>query len=732
MPSDSLRMLRWLLVFIAMATAAGMGIEATRVAEHSFYGMSERGDEVALVSPGGPADRAGLRPRDRLLEINGTKVEGHSDPLPLERSAKPHPVRLLVERGAQRFETVLEPTRLPGSEQAWQLAHFLIAILTLLVGTIVYSRKPTRLTTVFFGICLALGVLLFHPWTPPSAWGERLGVTMVDISSILLPGLLLHFFLLFPYERTAVARRPGILAAVYGPGVILFFLASIPAERYARLGVDGAAIRAATEIGFALNVIVPVVIAIVLFVRTYRASPLPSVRRKLKVTLWGTLLGLCPILLVVLVRSLWPSLRLPGDRLATLMIFFLPASFGYAIVRHGVFEIEFIVKRSLVYSGLTSLFALAYFVAYFVLARLLRDVHTLQPQVWSLLVVLFVLLVMSPIRSRIQDRFDRWIYPDRYDTQRALRESALQFREARSPEELGPAVLHALKTLLGVEQAALFRPAGESFVMSSSIGVLNANVEPPRFGRLLIEPLFRIGAPMLRGDLEAELPYGFLPRSDLDALRRVQAKVLVPLLSGGQRLGILVLGERTFGEAYSSPDLLLLEGLAAQATLALENALLMKASEGRESERREMAMAHSLQQQLLPHSLPKLASLEIAARNLPCDAVGGDYYDLIETRNGGREPHLTFAIGDVSGKGVPAALLMANVQASFRAEASIGRPPNEVLAAINRRLCAIERPERFVSLFCAQLDPDRRTISFANAGHPAPVLLRASGVIDRL
>ena len=99
--------------------------------------------------------------------------------------------------------------------------------------------------------------------------------------------------------------------------------------------------------------------------------------------------------------------------------------------------------------------------------------------------------------------------------------------------------------------------------------------------------------------------------------------------------------------------------------------------------------------------------------------------------NGGGA-RLLFAIGDVAGHGVPAALLMASVQATLRAEAHAGRSPNHVLGTLNTRLCAIQRPERFVSLFCAELDPGRRCLRYANGGHLYPILVRAHGSIERL
>jgi sigma-B regulation protein RsbU (phosphoserine phosphatase) len=143
---------------------------------------------------------------------------------------------------------------------------------------------------------------------------------------------------------------------------------------------------------------------------------------------------------------------------------------------------------------------------------------------------------------------------------------------------------------------------------------------------------------------------------------------------------------------------------------------------------RELQIAHALQRQLLPHEPPQLPGIEISAATLPCQEVGGDYYDYVQTS----DDRIAIAIGDVSGKGVPAALLMANVQALFRAEARGAAEPDQVLDQMNQRLCEIGQPERFVSFFCALLDPARRELRYSGAGHPPPLLVRSDGSIHHL
>lgn len=734
-----MRILCFAGALLSLVTAAAMMYRATRLSSEPYLGMSEREVVVALVTPHGPADRAGLIEGDRIRSIEGIPVERLVNPSAVLRLHGPdRPVRLEIERAGKTLPVALSPERLPLGVFVWKLAHAGVALATLLVGTLVLLRKAGRLTLVFFGICLALATLLFRPAVLPGQFGLTLDAVGAQVLSALLPGLLLHFFLLFPYERAALQRHPAVHVLPYLPGLALLVLDRLNGPVQSGLGLDGEQFGAAVDTIGGFYALAALIGSVILFAQAYRQSPLPTIRQKLRVTLGGTLLGLLPLLLVLTLHTVRPDLNVPGDQAATLMVFFLPASFGYAILRHGIFEIEFIVKRSLVYSGMTAGIILAYFVAYFVLHALLHNVTDVDEGLGKFLAVGVAVLLLSPLRGRIQDKLDRWVYPDRYEYRRALRETGLLLREATGTGTVEQALLQAIRLLLGVERAGLFRRTEDdgTFVLTAQLerseilgGTQDEPARPrPTLGRLLADPLFRTAAPSRRGDLEAELPYGFLPQGDLQALEQFEAQVLIPLASGTRRLGILVLGHRRFNEPYSPPDLELLDGYQAQAVLALENAFFQAENAGRAVLVREMEVARALQQQLLPQRLPKLACFELAASNIPCREIGGDYFDILQS---GSED-LTLAIGDVSGKGVPAALLMANVQATFRAEVASGRRPHEVLERMNRRLCGIESPDRFVSFFCGKLDLAHRLFAYANAGHLHPMLIRNDGTVDRL
>jgi serine phosphatase RsbU (regulator of sigma subunit)/anti-sigma regulatory factor (Ser/Thr protein kinase) len=214
------------------------------------------------------------------------------------------------------------------------------------------------------------------------------------------------------------------------------------------------------------------------------------------------------------------------------------------------------------------------------------------------------------------------------------------------------------------------------------------------------------------------------------ALREAGVALVVPLVSQGELIGTLNLGPRLSEQDYSTDDRRLLTTLAAQAAPAIRVAQLVReqAQEAAERERleQEMRVATLIQQQFLPRVLPNLPQWQIAAYYGPARAVGGDFYDFIEM-SGGR---IGIAVGDVTDKGVPAALVMARTHSILRAEASRSDSPGEILARANALLVP-EMPARmFVTCLFAILDPETGRIVMANAGHNLPYIRTDAGVVE--
>jgi serine phosphatase RsbU (regulator of sigma subunit)/anti-sigma regulatory factor (Ser/Thr protein kinase) len=216
----------------------------------------------------------------------------------------------------------------------------------------------------------------------------------------------------------------------------------------------------------------------------------------------------------------------------------------------------------------------------------------------------------------------------------------------------------------------------------------------------------------------------------LDQLRAAGVALVVPLVTQGELIGTLNLGPRLSEQDYSSDDKRLLATLAAQAAPAIRVAQLVReqAAEAAERERyaQEMKVAQLIQQQFLPRQLPKLPEWQVAAYYGPARVVGGDFYDFIDLDEG----RIGLVVGDVTDKGVPAALLMARTHSILRAEAPRLVAPGAVLARANDLLAA-EMPERmFVTCLYMVLEPATGRVVYANAGHNLPYVRTADGVVE--
>jgi sigma-B regulation protein RsbU (phosphoserine phosphatase) len=196
-----------------------------------------------------------------------------------------------------------------------------------------------------------------------------------------------------------------------------------------------------------------------------------------------------------------------------------------------------------------------------------------------------------------------------------------------------------------------------------------------------------------------------------------RSELAVPLIYKDKIVGVLDL-EHTKRNFFTDDHQRTITTLAAQIAIALENARLYEeiAKQERRLER-DMAMARELQFRLLPHALPKLANLEVAAKFAPARAIGGDLYDFVNYS----QSRTAIVIGDVSGKGAPAAIFAALVSGILRSHAPIEPSPSEMLAALNYSLGERKIEAQYVSLIYAVWDDTNRTLQVANSGLPRPM-----------
>ncbi len=236
--------------------------------------------------------------------------------------------------------------------------------------------------------------------------------------------------------------------------------------------------------------------------------------------------------------------------------------------------------------------------------------------------------------------------------------------------------------------------------------------------------MLRHRSPLLINDLGSD------PRFATGAgdIFSVHSLLCVPMVSKGRMTGLLAVFNKKAETGFSQDDQRLLSIIASESGQVIENARLAEKEMALVRVQEELHLAQEMQNHLLPKEPPRLAGYDIAGRSVPAKEVGGDYFDFLEVD----EKRLVFCLGDVSGKGLPAALLMANLQASVRSQAIAGTSVTACLERANSLLFRNTSPEKFATLFFGCLDTIVHIVHYCNAGHNYPLLLRAGGETQRL
>ena len=205
--------------------------------------------------------------------------------------------------------------------------------------------------------------------------------------------------------------------------------------------------------------------------------------------------------------------------------------------------------------------------------------------------------------------------------------------------------------------------------------------------------------------------------------------MLVPLRFHGEIFGVLAVTNKKDGSSFMASELSLLEALGEQAAFSIYSARLNALVREKQRIDRDLEIAHDIQRLLLPDSFPSISSVDVCAMNLPAQQVGGDYYDFIKV-----DPdHWGFVIADVSGKGVPGALMMTMCRSALRTKAPGNLSPSHVLSEVNRIICPDIKDDLFITITYAVLNAQTRQFVFARAGHEPVLVCRAdNGQIESL
>ena len=699
------------------------------------------------VAPGSPASRAGLKVGDHILAVNGYPQHVMTVAPAIARGKPGDVVTLRVERPGveQPFDislTLQASESRPRPTTAQWVALALIdcyPLPFLVVGLLVLflrleDRNAWLLALLFAGFIAAAPVSFLEGVFSPFL--RRFMLSLMILLGAVLPSTFYWFFATFPISSPLNRRWPNLkyVLTVLGLGCSLPFAVmtlitgsmELPVKVLSQLGTRTFyfLLSSYEYLGFGLG--------LVSLISNSVMAPTPNDRRKTQVMVWGTVVGIAPIMLasaVALVQHRvfysYPFWFVVTPIIALLL---LPLSFAYAVVKHRALEIPVLLKRSaryfLVQRGFLLVILLAGIGATLLLAHALNQYFPERNKMAvpaGAALGIFLVWGGTQMESRVTRRLDRAFFRSAYDTRQILIDLAAKTRNASNREQLAELLRQQIDEALHPSTLAIyFRQSNEEFATTADV--------PPAI-RTLPSTLSVLEHMRERGQTWEIVPTaGEAPA--LAILQPLEPECLVPMLGReGQLLGLAVLGPRRSEEPYSGEDRRLLDSVANQAGVALENIALAEGMAERiEAERRarqEMDIARQVQSKLLPQKAPVLKTIEYAGTCIQARAVGGDYYDFLDLGEG----RVGFVLADVAGKGISAALLMANLQAHLRSQSAIVTHDfTQTLEKVNRLFFESTEPNNYATLFIGVYEDETRRLRYVNCGHNPPVIVRQKDV----
>jgi sigma-B regulation protein RsbU (phosphoserine phosphatase) len=531
-------------------------------------------------------------------------------------------------------------------------------------------------------------------------------------------------------RKSILWRFPRLEACIYIPAFVFLIFSEFFNIMIFRRGMSYSHSLLVFEGITSIYFVIYFLLGLISFIHSLMTAPTANVRRKLRFAVWGTVVGILPIVLVFLVVSFRPAVEIPGEKFAALPLILIPVAFGHAIVRYGLFDVNIVVRRSLIYTILTAILASVYFVVVYGIGRLASRFIGRADLLFSVLSIFAITLLFSPLRRRVSAAIDRVFFKEDYNYRKILKRMTHSIS--------GMLSLDALCSYLSIRvPEVLHASSGAVYLYDELLDDYHACCATNLESRLLarFEPDGSLCRHITRTEAIFNLertrasnrPVNLSP-DELETLTRARVSLVSPFVLKSRLLGFLVLGPKLSDEFYSSLDVELLETLCDHISMAVENARLYRETTEKQRMERELEVARRIQQMLLPKSFPRIKGLETQAMNRPSEQIGGDYYDILHLS----ENRVGITIADVSGKGVPAALLMASLQSSLRAEAGPDRSPSEIIKTLNRAVCQQTSGETFVTIFYGLLDLEQHTLHYCNAGQSPPFIVGNNGRVRRL
>lgn len=696
----------------------------------------KRADSSAIrfetVKVGGVTWNAGIRDGDYLLAMNGIKLKTPMqakyilDKIPGGDYAE----YTVKKRNGEVFNTKVYVKKLIDFPL---LGIGLLGFFWQIIAFIVLMAKPDgRIQRVFYAIgatlilmCLfTFQSLSFVKGFPPLAF-------LIDIlytgGIIYAPFLILQFFWIFPREYNFVKRKVVeyvlyLLPAVLIIGVIIyrFIFVYESANRQVHYIIFQYIANRALGLTFLIGFIS-------LLINYFRLKT-PKERKPLSIILISYFLAILAILYTVFVApavtdTIYNS---PEFYMPMIILFILPVAFGYSIFRYQLMDVSIVVKNTIIYGAATLSIAAIYFLVIYLMGQIISTaIGTEYKGIIAGVIFIIFALVFQSTKDKFQDFLTSKFYPEQFAYEKILVTFSNDITTIVGLENILDNMNSTFVESLRINTFGimLYEEKEGEFSLVRNVGIDSGELRVPGINlqKIIMEKNATSKLPVIEEeDFQRAFPVTY------NLLTEAGIYTVIPLIIKQKIIGLMLLGLKHSGAKFGGKDLDLLNAVANQSAVAIENARLYRSEAEKIKIERDLDLARRIQQSLLPKEIPSIKGLDISGEMIPAQQVGGDYFDLIPVGN----DKLFVVVGDVSGKGLSASLYMTKLQTMIETACIPGREPKEILIDINKRVYESMEKSWFVTMTLALFDMKENKVRFCRAGH-MPVFAADNGSVSK-
>lgn len=686
-----------------------------------------------LVKVDGVTWKAGIRDGDIFLEIEGEKVVAPFQAQRiLNQVKKGEFATYKIQRGDEIFETKVEIKKLINFGH---LGFSLLSFIWFFVGFVVLMANiEGKIQKKFYRIGLffvltTMAVLIVNQMFVNVSFI----VVFIDYTALfgytVLPFLIIDFFFTYPQKFQFYNKKTIKNLLLIFPIILFVFGATIKTLNYLKLQDYRQFVFSFFQL-FDLIIFIALIIGGISLVVNYLTFKEKRERKQFTVIVFAYIIGTSSMMFTSFISPLVTDsiFNSPEWYMPIIFVFIIPVAFGYSIFRYQLMDISTVVKNTIVYGAATlSLAALFFGFIYLLGHSISQAIGTEYQSLIAGVIFISFALVFQKTKDRFQDYLTSKFYPEQFAHQKLLIKFSNEITTVVGLENIFDMMTDTYVNSLKIDKFGIIikENDNEPYKLVRKVGIQTDNFVLPDF------------LPSVRKYLYDKKQIEKVPAFDYDEfnlvlpeiseeLKKEEIYTVVPLVIKSKIIGLLLFGLKHAGSRFDGKDLELLTASGNQAAISIENARLYESEAEKIKYQKELQLARKIQENLLPKCIPNINNLDICGIMKPALMVGGDYFDLIPVSNN----KLFVVVGDVSGKGLSAALYMTKLQTMVSMLCSENTSPREILIELNKKIYGAIDRSSFITISIALFDVEERTVKISRAGHMPVILVKNGSIIN--